>query len=621
MTRSSVLVALAASSHICASKRSQVDHGQMDFGIQPALRSDLTACPCTIWRHCTFSDILPEGEEPGVACVASEDAIVSFHHQVQCVPVRNGGLNYWCPPILPHKCDPGKQCIETDLAHCGDVDCETPAWLLKERTPTFCALTECTHAECCDRGPTLVTAAPNSATPPQDLSCRAKTKALAEPTLERLVAYTTECNFRSSDVDLGAGDLQLTKSGESKLWDEHCQGVLALQDSPDDVYADAQALLVECPNLRLKAQMNPVGVFGTTGALDRVWRSAPGRPPRQPRQPVEAELPPVPIEILPPAPTITVTTTPPTTPTTAAPDSCIGTVSFTLSLGEVDQTFTLGNAPEGKLERLQCDAGPYQFGTVDMRCQDGSWVMTNTGNACHDTEEGAAQMVGPGITGGTIPKIGNVLQVVDVTAVLTRLQSHSDSTVRCCCNARLDANLRANSWERSWNRREHTGICTVYENANSCVRTDSETHSHWRMEGGGRCIVNQEDRLEWERILQLGQSKPSSRFVKPDVPTVSEGQTTEHYRSCVTEHSLGECERCTHTMQCAKGWICCPYLKLCMQVQQGEGETECPSRMSAGCRNCYERWRPNPEKCEANCQNPSFPRTWLPSCESSSWWR
>lgn len=612
MVRSIGLAIFVASPYICESKRSQVGHRQLDIGTQPALREDLIPCPCTIWRHCSVDDIAPEGKEPGVACVASPNAVVSMGHQVQCVPLRHGGLNYYCPPVLPHKCDPGKPCTETKLAHCYDDGvCETPAWMVKERTAAFCPLTECTHAECCDEGPVLVTAAPESPTPPQDLSCAEKIMVLAEPTMERLAAYESECKFSPGDVDLGQSEFQLTNAGKAKIWDEQCQSASALQDAPDDLYADAEALAQECPDARFSSQINPVGIFGTVGGLDKIWREAPGRPPWQPGHHDEV-LPPVPIEVLPPAPTLIVTTTLP--PTTAAPDSCTGTYTFTLSLGEYAQTFTLGSAPEGKLENLQCDVGPYQWGTLNMKCQDARWVMTNTVSPCYDNEEDAVVPMGPGMSGGSIERHTGIRRLVDVTSVVTRVQSHADSKVRCCCNARLDESLSANRWNRGWNAKEHTGICTVYGNVNSCVRTNSETHSHWRMEGG-RCIVNEEDKAEWERILEINFSKPSTRFITPNVPTVTSGQSTEFYRSCVGKHSLGECDRCTHSIQCPEGWTCCPDMKLCVH-----GSTQCPSRMAASCSNCYERWKPNPEECEAQCDNPNFPLTWLPSCKSEHWW-
>lgn len=564
-----------------------------------------------------MDDIAPEGEEPGVACVASPDphGVVTMGHQVQCVPRRHGGLNYYCPPVLPHKCDPGKPCTETKLAQCGDDGvCETPAWMVKERTAAFCPLTECTHAECCDQGPTLVTAAPEAPTPPQDLSCAERIMVLAEPTLERLGEYQSECKFSAGDVDLGQAEFHLTGAGKSKIWDEQCQAAPALQVAPDDLYADAQALAQDCPDAKFSAQITPVGIFGTVGGLDKIWREAPGRPPWHPRH-ATGFIPP-----LVPQPTLRVTTTlPPTTlpQTTAAPDSCTGTYTFTLSLGAYDQTFSLGSAPEGKLENLQCDVGPYRWGTLNMKCQDGRWDMTNTASPCYDNEEDAILPMGPGISGGGVERPGKILRVVDVTAVLQRVQSHSDSKVRCCCNARLDASLPANSWShRRWNAKEHTGMCTVYENVNSCVRTDSETHSHGRTEGGGKCIVNEDDKVEWERILEIHFSKPSTRFITPNVPTVTSGQTTEFYRSCVSEHSLGECDRCTHSMQCPEGWNCCPNMKLCVQGVI----TACPSRAMASCSNCYERWKPNPEECEAQCDNPSFPLTWLPSCKSEHWW-
>lgn len=485
-------------------------------------------------------------------------------------------------------------------------------------------MTECTHVECCDRGPILVTAA-TAAPEPQTMTCPEMINALAEPTLERIQAYVNDCNFNAGDVNYGAGEFELTQGGEAKLWDERCQSVAALQNSPHDVLADGRALEARCDDPRLRAQLSSVGIFATAATLDRVWRAAPGRPaPVAPENRVV--LPPVPIEVLPPAPApvVIITTLPPTTaaPTRAAPqeDSCLGTFTFTLQLGDGgeqhEQTFVLNNAPEGKVENLQCAAGPFRYGTLDMMCQDGNWVMTNTGNPCFDSEEGALENMGNGMTGGHMPTGGEVLRLVDVTAVVARLQNDDDSTFKCCCDANLDANLRANSWShRRWNRQEHTGICTIYENVRSCSRTNAATHGHRRTEGG-QCIVREDEQANWRPILGLDRSTASHRPITPNVPTVSR-QGAEDYENCVPAHSVNQCERCTHDVHCAEGHYCCPYMKLCVE----NGETACPARLVAGCSNCFPRWAPNPEECEGRCNNPSFPRTWLPECHSGGWFR
>lgn len=362
--------------------------------------------------------------------------------------------------------------------------------------------------------------------------------------------------------------------------------------------------------------MSSVGIFATAAALDHFWRAAPGRPARTTtRRPVAGN------PVLPPAPPPTqvrFTTTPPTA--APAPDSCIGTFTFTLQLGtdgaQHEQTFVLHNAPEGGQESLQCNAGPYRYGTLDMLCQNGGWVMAGSGSPCSDTEAGATQNMGGDRVGGFRPANEHVLQLVDVSAIVARLhEEDEDSTMKCCCNARLDANLRANSWShRRWNRRDHTGICTIYANVRSCSRTNSETHSAWRTEGG-QCIVRQDEEANWRPILQLNQQSHSSQPIRPNVPTVSR-QGAAEYENCVPPHSIGECERCTHNVHCAEGWHCCPFMKLCVE----NGETQCPTRLIAGCSQCFERWAPNPEHCAGRCDNPSFPHTWLPAC-SSGWLR
>lgn len=613
------------------SARLNINQGVLDVAVQPALRSDLPECPCTMWRHCDPNDVLPEdggggtGDGQGVACVASEDSVLSMGHQVQCVPPRHGGLNYYCPPELSVKCDPAAPCRHTDLASCQDSDCERPDWLPKESHAAFCAMEECTHAECCDRGPITITEAPAAAPEPLT-SCDEMVNALAEATLARLVAYQTECQFNAGDVNFGGevdfsnGQFDLTDNGQAKLWVEHCQHVPALQNIPDDVYADAQALQSQCPDhARLNAQLNSMGIFGTTQVLDHFWRACrdagmttcaplPTTTTPTPQSPSHV-LPETPIEALPAAPAAA---------PTEAPDSCIGTFTFTVQLSnsnqQYEQSLTLQSAPEGAVRHLQCDAGPMVYGSFNMRCQNGNWVLTNHGNPCYDNEEGARQaMERDRAAGGFVPIQTTTL--VDVTSLVARLHGDEDSAIKCCCNARLDASLWAN-WRihRRWNAREHTGICTVYEDGRSCSSTDSETHSHDRTEGE-RCIVNDADRTDWERILQL--DRPAGpRFAQPNVPTVSSQQAGD-YRDCVPAHSIGQCERCTHNVQCAEGWYCCPFLKLCVE----DATTQCPAQRVAGCSNCFERSTSNPEQCESGCENSAFPRTWLPECHSGGWFR
>lgn len=634
--RSSIALLVAALSiNTNAARRIEVGHESLGVAEQPAVRSDLPKCPCSIWRHCTPEDVLPEdgggddgrGDGIGVACVASADAVISMGHQVQCVPPRNGGVNYYCPPILSYKCDPSAECLHTELASCLDSDCARPDWLPKERHAAFCAMEDCTHAECCDRGPITITEAPEGPAAPESLStCSERVNALAEATMARIVAYQSECDFNAGHVDFGGhvdytdGQFDLTPEGRSKLWEEHCQHVAVLQDSPLDVFSDAQALQVECPDhRRLRAQLSSVGIFATAQVLDHFWRAcrdaglgscAPPRTTttRAPRPWEEGS-----------DFRMRLTTLPTTTaaPTEAAA-SCIGTFTFTVQLSngneQYEQSLTVHDAAEGAEEHLQCDAGPLIYGSVNMKCQDANWVMSNHGMPCFDNEEEARQAAERDAReGGYVPI--HTTTLVDVTAIVTRLLDNEDSTIKCCCNAQLDEHLWANSLIHGrWNAREHTGQCTVHENIRSCSRTDSETHSFERTEGA-QCIVNDDDKADWERILQL--NRPAGpRFVQPDVPTVS-SQEAEDYRDCVPAHSIGQCERCTHNVQCAEGWFCCPFLKMCVE----DALTQCPSSMIAACSNCFERFKPNPEQCESHCDNSAFPRTWLPACSSGGWFR
>lgn len=258
----------------------------------------------------------------------------------------------------------------------------------------------------------------------------------------------------------------------------------------------------------------------------------------------------------------------------------------------------------------QCAAGPLVHGQFVLTCENGNWAIANHGIPCHDNEADAR--ASETSQHGFVPQTSRVQRLTDVTGIVNRMRDQG-TDIKCCCNARLDSSLWAN-WRihRRWNSRAsgHTGVCTVHPGDTRCSRTDSLTKGHERTEGA-RCIVDDADRANWESVLHL--NRPSGpRFAQTNVPTVS-SQGAEEYRDCVPEHSLGECERCTHGVQCAEGWYCCPFMKVCVQ----DSTTQCNAMNIAQCSGCFERFTPNPEQC--TCENPAFPRSWLPECHSGGW--
>jgi len=250
------------------------------------VREDLPPCPCTIYEgFCSKTDLSRDGNW-GVACVSSENALITMPWQVQCVPAKNGGMKYRCPKLLPVKCNPEAAPVPCDtsaLADCTVDDCG-PGFMLiqRARRPKHCGLHECTSGECCNK----CTCVPGSASvccqgedAKEDLSgavalsCPGKIKALAAPTTMRLSLFAQKCGFGQTDVYYGSNKFALTAVGKKKICSAQCQGVQDLAGAPLDVYVDAVSLSEECPDeVALKAQVSPVGIFAAAAALDQTWR-------------------------------------------------------------------------------------------------------------------------------------------------------------------------------------------------------------------------------------------------------------------------------------------------------------------------------------------------------------
>jgi len=250
------------------------------------IREDLPPCPCTIYEgFCSKTDLSRDGNW-GVACVSSEDALVTMPWQVQCVPAKNGGMKYRCPRLLPVKCNPEaapSPCDTSALADCTADDCGRGMMLIQRaRRPKHCGLQECTAGECCNRctcaaGSTSVCCQGKEAK--EDfggaaaLSCPGKIKALATPTTLRLSLFAHKCAFGQTDVYYGSKQFALTAVGKKKICSGQCQAVEDLAGAPHDVYADALVVSEECPDeVALKAQVGPVGIFAAAAVLDQTWR-------------------------------------------------------------------------------------------------------------------------------------------------------------------------------------------------------------------------------------------------------------------------------------------------------------------------------------------------------------
>lgn len=242
----------------------------------PASRAELPSCPCTIYSNfCDPADLHKDGQDWGVACVASEDALVTMHWMVQCVPIRAGGLEYECPAHLPVMCDAERTqdpCDTSALGRCSAIVCEAGATMMAE-PPAFCQLGTCTHSECCECPSGGCGEAEQGAEIIEELSCADRILALAEPTTARMQAYMSTCEFSPADVDVSSPIFALTRAGEEKLCERPCQAAPVLIDSPLNIWAEAQSLATECDDAALTSQISPVGLFAAAFEMDTEWRA------------------------------------------------------------------------------------------------------------------------------------------------------------------------------------------------------------------------------------------------------------------------------------------------------------------------------------------------------------
>lgn len=267
----------------------------------------LPPCPCTIYAgFCSRFD-LSHGGTPGhrhdsedawgVACVASEDAFVTMHWQVQCVPDWKDPIHYECPEHLSVKCDAQRTqepCDTSALGRCDSDTCQGGS-MAKELFPAFCHLGTCTQSECCDACPEGSARSAGSCQGPDGTtlpdtccedaaqrpdgelddtpSCAERILSMSEPTTMRMAAYSTVCMFNPSDVDMSAPRFALTTAGRRKLCQAPCQASPALMGAPMDVLAAAQTLAGECDDPALTNQVSPVGLFAAAAEMDSAWRA------------------------------------------------------------------------------------------------------------------------------------------------------------------------------------------------------------------------------------------------------------------------------------------------------------------------------------------------------------
>jgi len=342
-----------------------------------------------------------------VACVASPHAIVSFGHQVQCVPDRAGGLNYNCPDILSHMCTPDRECFHEDLGICASFDGCNGDYTSKSNPPQFCAMSECTHAECCDPlGWWFDTTVTNPMPTPSQatMTCDDQKRRVTEPTMERLITYTDACGFNAGDVDFGSSQFDLTGPGRAKIAAESCQDQRLLTCGAHDIAGQARQVAARCGGDRiLEAQMAPAGIFGTASALDAIWRAAreagnrpaddcgvmeeetAGMMPEYQEIPEEEGMVTSAFAGLPadrpcPFSSEAVVASSPCAMQTCPDGRCCPASHMTLRAGSHSKDYNVAFGNDGEERTIPCDIGPYQHGTVDIKCTWSGWVTTT--NRC-----------------------------------------------------------------------------------------------------------------------------------------------------------------------------------------------------------------------------------------------
>jgi hypothetical protein len=250
----------------------------------PTTNADLPDCPCTIYYgFCSKNDLSRGGFDKSAACVTQVDTMITMPWMVQCVPARNGGAEkYWCPKLLPTKCNPSKVQDPCDTSHLGSCSADVcgKGYTLKSRAqmPRICSTKECTQPECCvsceckGDDSECCQGEEEEEYDGHELTCAQKVSELNLPTQMRMAAYSMDCGFGQADVNYGSAAFTLTQSGKKKICSDKCQSSPALQAIPANIFAEARDLSKECEDPALLSQLSPVGIFSAAAELDRLHK-------------------------------------------------------------------------------------------------------------------------------------------------------------------------------------------------------------------------------------------------------------------------------------------------------------------------------------------------------------
>jgi len=117
-------------------------------------------------------------------------------------------------------------------------------------------------------------------------------------------------------------------------------------------------------------------------------------------------------------------------------------------------------------------------------------------------------------------------------------------------------------------------------------------------------------------------SRPSPNPTSKPTPRPSPNPTSQptprptasvDFENCVKPHSVGDCGKCTHKIQCPEDYYCCPSMKLCVSSPSHA----CKYPVAECSPTCSESKYDDMKDCESFCKNTDFPTYWLKKASGS----
>jgi len=92
---------------------------------------------------------------------------------------------------------------------------------------------------------------------------------------------------------------------------------------------------------------------------------------------------------------------------------------------------------------------------------------------------------------------------------------------------------------------------------------------------------------------------PAQTTANPVTTSIAQGETTQE---CVEKHSLGQCQPCLKSEQCAHGKYCCPFMKKCVTSSRDP----CYLPIARCVPMCFD----SKDNSQCQCTNSDFPARW-----------